>query len=1053
MKKDPYAPLRNLGGPTHWRSVEHKNGDPSVIDQLDVEFPNGLAPSEGVSRRDAMKLSGASLALGFLSACTRLRRPEDGILPFVRQPENVIPGVRLRYATAMQRSEGAIGLVVEAHEGRPTKIEGNPKHPSSLGAADIWAQSEVMRLYDPERARAPMKGSAAVSWGVWDAAAKELAGSLAASQGKGLAVLAENAVGPTGERLLSELTQKLPSAKVYRFDPLAPTHQIAGAELAYGPGVRAQVDLNAARVIFALESDFLVTGPEHLALANAFGQSRAVLAKEDLAKMKRLYVSEAAFTSTGANADHRIRHASAQQLDVLKALAEELASKHGVSLGELDAKVSGVSLPEGAKKIVAAAAKDLATHKGQALVLVGEGQPAAVHALGHAINAALGATGTVVKLTIGAPAGTDGIDALTAALSAGEIDTLLVLDGNPVYTAPGALEFGGVLSKAKTSIHVGVLSEETGAKTTWHLPGAHFLEAWGDAEAWDGTPSIVQPLIHPLHGARASISILAQLLDVADASDKALVEATWRGAGALLEATPSWRKALHDGVIDRKRASSEAPILAAAIGDALGQVPSIAPTQDKLELIPYFGHLLDGRLSNVAWLMELPDSMTKLCWDNAILMSPSLAKSLGIGSTPHANSYSSDVVEVSAEGRKISAPTFVLPGMAPFTVAIASGFGRGFGATAKGIGVDVNRLLAKKGTLTGVSVKRTGAAVKLCSTQDHFSVPGNPLKEMSFADMSKEAKGRDERKLGLHKRPLLRVLDAKEYAKDGAKKVEEGNAPEEWMQKNTPRTRPSQLIQMTKDIVYEGQQWGMVVDLASCIGCNACTVACISENNVPTVGREQVMLGREMHWIRIDRYFAGDVDDPVAMHQPVACGHCENAPCEPVCPVSATVHDEEGINSMAYNRCIGTRYCSNNCPYKVRRFNYLDFTHSGNFYVGSEEKERVKTLQLQRNPDVTVRYRGVMEKCTYCTQRIEEAKIEAKRDGNDRKALPDGAVTPACAQTCPTKAITFGNINDAKSKVAELKQSERNYEMLQELNIRPRTTYLARITNENEELT
>jgi molybdopterin-containing oxidoreductase family iron-sulfur binding subunit len=548
------------------------------------------------------------------------------------------------------------------------------------------------------------------------------------------------------------------------------------------------------------------------------------------------------------------------------------------------------------------------------------------------------------------------------------------------------------------------------------------------------------------------VSFLAQLVGEAERNDKKLVEATWVG-GALAD-VKAWRKALHDGVIHGTgRKPGAAELRRADVVAAASTVTATTPSVTALEFVAYTGHLLDGRLANVSWLMELPDSMSKLSWDNALLVSPSLAKELGIASAVKKNGYESDVVELTVDGRSIKAPTFVLPGLATYTVALARGYGRSWGGhVATGYGVDATPLLGASTVVQGVKLSKTGGTTGLASTQDHFAVPGNPLKELTFAQMAGEPAGSKERELGLGTRPLFRSGTAAAYQKDGAKFAREGDIPKNLVQLGTPKNRPSKPIQPHSEIVYEGQQWGMVIDLSSCIGCNICAVACIAENNIPVVGREQVLLGREMHWIRVDRYFTGDVDQPRAVHQPVTCMHCENAPCEPVCPVSATVHDEEGINSMAYNRCIGTRYCANNCPYKVRRYNYLDFTHTGDFYVEPEWKERMKTLKLQRNPDVTVRYRGVMEKCTFCTQRIEEAKVAAKRAGKDRKQLPDGAVTPACAQACPTQAITFGNINDLGSRVAKLKQSERNYEMLQELNIRPRTSYLARVRNENEEL-
>ncbi|MBS1149178.1 MAG: Molybdopterin oxidoreductase, iron-sulfur binding subunit, partial [Myxococcaceae bacterium] len=1053
MKKDPYAPLREQMSqpPTHWRSLEHKEKDLSEVSP--DEFENGTIASDGFNRRDVLKIAGASIALSGM-AC--IRRPEDEILPYTRMPESVIPGVRMNYATVINRSEGAIGVVVEANEGRPTKIEGNPLHPSSLGASDIWAQAEVLGLYDPDRARVPHSGGKPSTWEAFDAFATEHFGKLTAAAGKGLAILLEEDGGPTFERLLKAAQAKLPEAKVYRYDPLAADGAQAGAQLAFGPGARVHPELENAKVLFALDSDFLIKGPEHLRLARQFGKSRAVLTRQDAAAMNRLYVAEGVFSSTGANADHRVRVPSGQCGELLKALARELGAKHGLALGELAAAVEGAAVPAGAEKFVTALAKDLATHKQASAILVGERQPPAVHALAYALNALLDPAAATRSTTGQARTShLDSITALTKALGAGEVQTLLIFGANPVYTAPGALKFGEALAKAPVVIHAGVLPDETAQKATWHVPLTHFLESWGDATAWNGLVSIAQPLILPLFGSRASTSLLAQLTGHPERSDRKLVEETWRAAGSELAGVKAWRRALHDGVAGGVRALAPMPPLLPAVAAAVAQLKPTVPSKGALELVAVHGHVLDGRLSNLTWTQELPDSMSKLCWDNAVLVSPALAKEAGILSKVDRNGYKADVVELAVDGRKIKAPAFVLPGLAAYTVAILHGYGKTTGAVATGLGVDVGPLLTDNtGVVQGVTLTRTSDTQILCSTQDHFSVPANPFKELTFAQMV-DAKG-VERTLGLGERPLLRTGTTDEWSK-GGEFAKKGSIPDNLLQPGAATSRPSRPIQLHDEVTYEGQQWGMTIDLASCIGCNACAIACVAENNIPSVGREQVLLGRELHWIRIDRYFQGDIDDPKAAHQPLPCMHCENAPCEPVCPVAATVHDEEGVNSMSYNRCIGTRYCANNCPFKVRRFNYLDFSATGNLVPGTTgnlsgmltgdkaKVERMKTLKLQRNPDVTVRYRGVMEKCTFCTQRVEEAKIAAKRAGRDRKALPDGAVTPACAQACPTQAITFGNINDPASRVAKAKLSERNYEMLQELNIRPRTTFLARV--------
>jgi MoCo/4Fe-4S cofactor protein with predicted Tat translocation signal len=1054
MKKDPYAPLRSTmtETPEYWRSIEHQNLDESVTKNAELEFPNGITAPHGFNRRDAMKIAGASLALGSLAGCEKIRRDPDDILPFVRQPEAYVAGNSVNYATAMQRSEGAVGLLAEANEGRPTKLEGNPAHGSSLGGSDVWAQAEILKMYDPERQKSPLKAGAPAKWEEWDAFAKDHFGKFVTDQGKGLAFLVEEDMGPTFERLLA----KLPQAKVVRFDVLAPDNQLQGTQLAFGAGARLHHDVSKAKVLFSLDSDFLVSGPDHLAHARAFGKTRAVDSAADIAKMQRLYIAESVFCTTGTNADHRVRIAAGEGLNVLKALAAEL--------GLADLAAGGAQLADAQKKFVTALAKDLSANKGASILFVGERQGPAAHALGAAINHALGNVGATVTVSFPeTPAARTGMYEQFEALVKGlgtETTTLVSFETNPFYTAPSALKFAEAVSKV-TYIHAGVLPEESGAKATWHLPTAHFLEAWADARAWDGTVSIVQPIILPLLGGRAGTSLVAQLVGEADTSDKKLVLATWAGK---LEGK-AWRKALHDGLVAGSgRKAGTAEVKTADVTAAVAAAKTSTATKDALEFIAVEGHLKDGRLSNVSWLMELPDSMSKLCWDNAVLVSPTLAKEMGLDSSVKKNSYVSDVVELSVEGRTLKAPTFVLPGLPTYSLVMARGYGRTWGVVSTGIGANANALLGNGSVIGGVKLTKTGETTILASTQDHFGVPGNPFRELTFAQMTAEPAGAVERTMGLSTRQLFRSASGSAYQKDGAKFAREGDMPANLVQLGTPKNRPSKPIQPTTEITYEGQQWGMVIDLSSCIGCNICAIACVAENNIAVVGREQVLLGREMHWIRVDRYFTGDIDTPRAVHQPLNCMHCENAPCEPVCPVSATVHDEEGINSMAYNRCIGTRYCANNCPYKVRRYNYLDFTHTGDFSQGVGQpwpfkgdegvdwKERMKTLKLQRNPDVTVRYRGVMEKCTYCAQRIDEAKIAAKRKGEDRKKLPDGAVTPACAQACPTQAITFGNINDLESRVAKLKQSERNYELLQELNVRPRTTYLARVRNENEEL-
>jgi len=1065
-KRDLFATFRagyqaddaKNGGPRHWRSLEHKAGNPESRDLVEREFQPGASEASGFQRREMLKLAGASMGLAGLAGC--VRRPEEEILPYTKMPEDLVPGVAQLYATAMPRPSGALGLLVEAHEGRPTKIEGNPDHPNSAGKSDTWAQATILELYDPNRSQKPFKGDGEVTWADWDTFAKNHFAKYAGTSGKGLAFLLDDSGGPTRARLLEAAKKKYPNALFYGYDPLTSDNERLGAEIAFGPGARVVYDLSGAKVVFSLDADFLGERSWPLSMVTSFSKTRQIYSAAEAEKMSRLYMAEGALSSTGTAADHRVRVASSQMASLLKALAGELTKAGVAGLPEQG------SAPAGSEKFVAALAKDLVASPGKAIVLVGEQQPAGVHAYAHAINVALGAYGADALGKVVAPAGAAKHEDSTAALAAlvdgankGLVETLIIVGANPVYTAPTALGVAAALKKIGTVVHAGLFRDETGVLAGWHLPLSHFLETWDDARGPDGLASVVQPLLSPLFGTRSSIELLAQLAGASSSKGRALVEETWRGAGGLLADEKAWRRALHNGVIAGSAFSAVAvPGVADVAGKALEAFKAVkesAPSESSLELVVVMGHALDGRLANVGWIQELPDDISQVCWDNVAYVSPALAKSAGIQSAVKKNAYWGDVVRLSVEGRSIELPSFVLPGLAPHTVVVARGYGRTQGGDiANGVGVDVAPILAAAGgsVIAGVKLERTGDVREVCSTQDHFSVEGKPIQQIATFTQGDRP---------IFRRGTLALYQEEANKPLGKKFAHQGDVPAELVEheggldKRLSHTEdgPRKLKQLTHSFPYDGQQWGMVIDLTACSGCGVCTIACQAENNIPIVGREQVLKGREMHWIRVDRYFFGDVDQPEAVSQPVPCMQCENAPCEPVCPVAATVHDEEGLNAMAYNRCIGTRYCSNNCPYKVRRFNYLDFTKSGNLYVSEEDRKRQKTLKMQRNPNVTVRYRGVMEKCTYCTQRIQEAKFAAKRAGRDGKALPDGAVTPACAQACPSDAIVFGNINDPASRVAGLRQSDRNYEMLQELNVRPRTTYLAKLRNANKELT
>lgn len=1079
------------GKPKFWRSLDSLQDRDQTQRWMDEEFPNGLAPKEfgevthdgqeskpGFVRREMLKLMGASMAFAGVGAGC-VRRPEEEILPYVSMPEEIIPGIPNFYATAMPSPWGALGVVVESHDGRPTKVEGNPDHPSSQGKTGVFAQASVLQMYDPERSRGPLKaGTNGLENSTWDEFEKDFGGMLTsagANQGTGLAFLLDANEGPTRTRLVKAIRAKLPSAKFFQHDVAAATNTAAGADMAFGAGARVHVDIEKANVICAIDSDFLTAGPDHVRHSIGYGKKRnaTMLTDSKSAKgMNRLYAVEPGFSATGASADNRLRVAGRDIPAFLLGLADAL-SKVGVG-------ISGApGFKSNDEKFMAALAKDLKANSGKALLVVGERQPAAVHAFAQEINAALGAFASgLCRVTKSVRTKMAPLADLVRGLETGGVDQVVIIGSNPGQTGPAVLNFAQSLSKAKMVIHAGLYADETARLCHWHIPAAHYLEAWADAVSHDGTVSIVQPLIQPIFGGRAANVILASFAGE-KGSDLDLVKKT-HGLGSS-----GWRKALHTGVVKNARSSASATPSGSAAG-ALRGMPQKLPTAGDLDVVFRLdAKVLDGRYANLSWMQELPDPMTKLTWGNALLVGPSTARELGIKSRVFKNSYEADEVTLTVDGRSVNLPAFVLPGMAPFSVEVSVGYGRGdaAGVVADGHGVDVYPLLPADGSFIAPgSLKRTGEIIELASTQDHFAIDGEPIQEGEKYAIGQTGI-QELRRMNdgyAKKRPLTVSTDAQGYqnddkfAKASSLRVLNDKLVNADALKERP-TGPDKPIQPTNSFPYNDEedldqmfisermkkrwgasmQWGMVIDLSACTGCNACVVACQAENNIPVVGKEMVLMGREMHWLRIDRYFTGDVDNPEAVSQPLGCLHCENAPCEPVCPVAATVHDSEGLNGMIYNRCIGTRYCANNCPVKVRRFNYKDFTNTAHIVVEPKkvaERKRYDVLKLQRNPDVSVRFRGVIEKCTYCTQRIQEAKLVAKRAGEDSKNLPDGAVTPACAQTCPTSAITFGNINDEKSAVAKMKRLDRNYEMLNELNIRPRTSYIARIKNPNPEL-
>jgi MoCo/4Fe-4S cofactor protein with predicted Tat translocation signal len=987
----------NNSGPEYWRSLEELAGSPAFQEALHREFPKGASEwVDSVSRRGFLKVMGASMALAGMTGCVRL--PLEPIVPYVRQPEDVIPGRPQFYATAMTLGGYASPLLVESHLGRPTKIEGNDKHPASLGGTDIFAQAHILGLYDPDRSQSVTSLGDQRSWQSFLTAIRGPLAAQKALQGAGIRILTPTISSPTLADQLRNFLKIYPQAKWHVYEPVNRDNVLEGAKLAFGQPVETRYDFEKADVIVSLDADFLYAGfPGNVRYIRDFAKRR-----NPDGNMNRLYVIESTPTTTGAKADHRLP---------LKALDIENFARGVSSLLSMDLNGGGAlagldpshSWSADERAFAVSLVRDLASRRGSSLVVAGDHQPPAVHAVAHVINQALGNVGKTVFYTDPVDANpvvqNQSIETLVDDLRGGLVDLLVIIGGNPAYDAPANLNFADALKngKAPMRVHLGLYQNETAELCQWHINQAHELEAWVDARAYDGTVSIIQPLIAPLYGGKSALEFVALLSGQADASGYDLVRAYWQKQHSGADLDQFWRKSLHDGWIEGTTFEPKSVSLKTT------NVPGFGATDTAIELnIRRDPTIYDGQFSNNGWLQELPKPMTKLTWDNAVLIGPKMAERLQI--------KVEDVVELELNGKKLTGPVWIQAGHPDNSVTVTLGYGRrraGRVGTAQGFDAYALRTSAAPWIATGLQIRKTGETYKLASTQG--------MQSMDTPD-------------GGH-RPLVRETTLEEYRKEPNFAQEEEPAPGLTLYKPYPYKE-------------EDYAWGMAIDLNSCVGCNNCMLACQSENNIAVVGKEQTVIGRHMHWIRVDAYYQGDRDNPKAFFQPVPCMQCENAPCEVVCPVGATNHSSEGLNDMVYNRCVGTRYCSNNCPYKVRRFNFLLF-----------QDWETPQYKMMRNPDVSVRSRGVMEKCTYCVQRINERRIDAERE--DRK-INDGSheneLQTACQQSCPAGAIVFGNINDPNSKVSKLKAQSRNYSLLGELNTRPRTTYLAEVSNPNPEL-
>ena len=980
--------LAGRRGRHYWRGLEEVAETPEARQWLEREFPPGASEwPESVDRRSFLKLMGASLALAGLTGCTKPIMKE--IVPYVRQPEYLVFGSPLYYATAMPLGGFGTGLLVKSREGRPIKADGNPKHPASLGGSNVWMQACLLDLYNPDRAQSVTRKGETSSWSIWLAAIHDALQPQQRKQGAGLRVLSGTVTSPTLAAQIRRLLQKYPEAKWHQYEPVNRDLSVTASHRAFGEYVYEHAHYDEAQVVLALDSDFLHAHPEHLRYARHFTDGRRVVSQGP--QMNRLYALESTPSITGAMADHRLPLSS----DDLASAALRLGELLGLPLP------ASASLSPATEKFLAQIAADLRDHRGKSIVTVGACQPAWLQEWAHRVNDHLGNSGHTLHYA--APSEiepvlqVESLAELTDALRAGQVEVLLILSTNPVYDAPVDFNFAEALSRVPHSVHVSLEFNETSAACAWHIPQAHFLETWGDIRAYDGTATVQQPLIAPLFQGRSALEVLTVFEHLGPRlSDYDQVREYWRRQNLWPDFEQGWREAVQDGVIPGTQSEvREGKLRPADWSDATAELSSRANLKPgSLEvLFRPDPNIWDGQFASNPWLQEMPKPLTKLTWDNAILLSPKLAEERKL--------KNGDVVELRFADRWLRAPIWIFPGQAPDSITLSLGYGRkraGLPGTGAGFDAYYARTAQNLWRVSGVTLEKREEWYQFATPQVHHRLHSaerqiyreGTLEEFqrhpTFVKSSIEAPGREE---------TLYDPDKFDYP----------------------------------------VKWGMTIDLTTCIGCNACTMACNLENNIPVVGKDQVAMGREMLWIRVDTYYSGGLDNPEFKHQPVPCMHCENAPCEYVCPVEATLHDHEGLNLQVYNRCIGTRYCSNNCPYKVRRFNFLGY----NVDVTPLEA-------LRNNPEVSVRSRGVMEKCTYCVQRIAAARINA---GEEKRAIREGEVRTACQAACPTRAIVFGLMSDPRSEVAQYKRHALEYPMLGEENTRPRTTYLAKLQNPN----
>ena len=1000
------AKLAGQTGKKYWRSVDELADTPAFREAVQREFPTQAAEwIDPVSRRGFLKVMSASLALAGLSGCTK--QPDEQIYPYVKEPEDLVLGRPVYFATAMPFNTGAVPLLVKSDAYRPIKLDGNPEHPVNRGTSDPLSQGALLDLYDPDRSQRVSYRGEVREFAAFLAAFRAMLSDKKASGGAGLYILSDTVTSPTLAAQWKAAQQDYPNAKWLQWDPVNRDSAYSASKTAFGDYYDAQYRLQDADVIVSLDADFLssITHPGFLRLAADYA-GRRKLADQD-ATMNRLYAVESVSTTTGFKAEHRL----ALRAGDIAPFAAALAAAVGAG-GSSSQPPSG---PAG--KFLTALAADLKANTGKCVVIPGEQQSPDVHLAAIAINQALGNVGKTVVYTetVNPMPSLQGqeIVSLVNDMKAGKVDWLVILNANPVYSAPVDLQFDQAMNNVKHTAHLGSHFNETAVVAEWHINGTHFLENWSDTRAYDGTATVIQPMIDPLYGGKSAHDVIQSMLSDPNTSPYDAVRKTWQ---ASLGASPEhgWRKILHDGMI--QGTAFQPKTVSAKAAD----LTAITPTEQDGVVEVIFRpdpNIYDGRYANVGWLQEIPKPVTSMSWDNAALMSYRTLAKFGLAEQ--------DVVAIKSNGNTVLAPVMAVPGHADGSVTVYLGYGRqNGGRVAGGLGFNAYAIRTSNALLfaSGATMTKTGKTFEFAVTkshyQDHRSLLAGGDGSGTHSLEANEAATRG----------IIRYATLDEFKENPNFAHDEEKEPED----------PEPDTSMFNNWRYDKNAWGMAIDMNSCVGCNACIVSCYAENNIAVVGRHNTQTGRIMQWIRIDTYFEGDLDAPRAHFQPMTCQQCENAPCEQVCPVGATVHSPEGLNVMIYNRCVGTRYCSNNCPYKVRRFNFLLFSDY-----------ETESLKLMRNPDVTVRSRGVMEKCSYCVQRISAAKIAADKENRE---IRDGEVVTACQQACPTGAIVFGNINDKASKVRKLKLQQRNYGVLADINTRPRTSYIAEVFNPNPEL-